>query len=61
MSVAGGNTSTGTVTLPSAAPTGGTTDALVVANASELIGFDPFVDFVDFLLERAGARVPIAR
>jgi D-alanine-D-alanine ligase-like ATP-grasp enzyme len=32
-----------------------------VANASELIGFDPFVDLVDFLLERAGTRVAIAR
>ena len=31
-----------------------------VANASELIGFDPFVDLVDFLLERAGTRVAIA-
>ena len=26
-----------------------------VANAQEVIGFDPFVDLVDFLLERAGA------
>jgi hypothetical protein len=32
-----------------------------VANAPEVIGFDPFVDLVDFLLERAGARVPIPR
>jgi hypothetical protein len=31
-----------------------------VANAPEVIGFDPFVDLVDFLLERARARVPIA-
>jgi hypothetical protein len=30
-----------------------------VANAPEVIGFDPFVDLVDFLLERARARVPI--
>jgi glutathione synthase/RimK-type ligase-like ATP-grasp enzyme len=27
-----------------------------VANAPDVIGFDPFVDLVDFLLERAGAR-----
>jgi hypothetical protein len=32
-----------------------------VAKAPELIGFDPFVDLVDFLLERAGTRVAIAR
>jgi hypothetical protein len=32
-----------------------------VANAPEVIGFDPFVDLVDFVLERAGARVPAAR
>jgi hypothetical protein len=32
-----------------------------VANASELIGFDPFVNLVDFLLERAATRVAIAR
>jgi hypothetical protein len=32
-----------------------------VANASELIGFDPFTNLVDFLLERAGTRVAIAR
>jgi hypothetical protein len=32
-----------------------------VANAPEVVGFDPFVDFVDFLLERAaGSRVAIA-
>lgn len=30
-----------------------------VANAPEVIGFDPFVPLVDFLLERANARVPI--
>lgn len=29
-----------------------------VANAPDVIGFDPFVDFVDFLLERA--RTPLA-
>jgi hypothetical protein len=28
-----------------------------VANAAEVIGFDPFVDLVDFLLERA--RTPV--
>ncbi len=32
-----------------------------VANAPELIGFDPFVDLVDFLLARAYARVAAAR
>jgi hypothetical protein len=32
-----------------------------VANAPEVIGFDPFVDLVDFLLERAGAVVPATR
>ena len=32
-----------------------------VANAPELIGFDPFVDLVDFLLERVAALVPAAR
>jgi hypothetical protein len=32
-----------------------------VANASELIGFDPFVELVDFLLERAGARLAMTR
>lgn len=31
-----------------------------VANAPEVIGFDPFVDLVDFLLERAGVLVPAA-
>ena len=31
-----------------------------VANAPELVGFDPFVDLVDFLLERAGERVALA-
>ena len=30
-----------------------------VLNAPEVIGFDPFVPLVDFLLERANARVPI--
>ena len=29
-----------------------------VANAPDVIGFDPFVDLVDFLLERA--RSPLA-
>jgi len=32
-----------------------------VANAPDVIGFDPFVDLVDFVLERAGALVPIGR
>jgi hypothetical protein len=32
-----------------------------VANAPEVVGFDPFLDLVDFLLERAGALVPAAR
>jgi hypothetical protein len=31
-----------------------------VANAADVIGFDPFVDLVDFLLERAGAALAIA-
>jgi hypothetical protein len=31
-----------------------------VANAPEVIGFDPFVDLVDFLLERVGAVVRAA-
>jgi glutathione synthase/RimK-type ligase-like ATP-grasp enzyme len=31
-----------------------------VADAPAVIGFDPFVDLVDFLLERAGALVPMA-
>ena len=31
-----------------------------VANAPEIVGFDPFVDLVDFLLERAGRRIAIA-
>jgi hypothetical protein len=32
-----------------------------VANAPEVIGFDPFVDLVDFVLERAHALVPAGR
>jgi hypothetical protein len=32
-----------------------------VANAPEVIGFDPFVDLVDFLLERARTLVPVGR
>jgi hypothetical protein len=32
-----------------------------VANARNVIGFDPFAALVDFLLERAGALVPAAR
>jgi hypothetical protein len=32
-----------------------------VADAPRLIGFDPFVDLVDFVLERAGERVAISR
>lgn len=31
-----------------------------VANAPEVVGFDPFVDLVDLLLERARERVPAA-
>jgi hypothetical protein len=31
-----------------------------VANAPEIVGFDPFVDLVDFVLERASSRVPVA-
>ncbi len=32
-----------------------------VANAPEVIGFDPFVDLVDYLLGRAGTLAPLAR
>jgi hypothetical protein len=32
-----------------------------VANAPEVIGFDPFVELVDLLVERADARVPVAQ
>jgi D-ala D-ala ligase C-terminus len=31
-----------------------------VANAPEVIGFDPFVDLVDYLLARSGGRVALA-
>ena len=31
-----------------------------VANADEVIGFDAFVDLVDFLLERTRAPVAVA-
>ena len=32
-----------------------------VANAPAVIGFDPFVDLVDYLLGRAGTLAPLAR
>jgi glutathione synthase/RimK-type ligase-like ATP-grasp enzyme len=31
-----------------------------VADPVETVGFDPFVDLVDFVLERAGKRVPVS-
>ena len=32
-----------------------------VANAPQVIGFDPFVDLADFLLERARTLEPVGR